>query len=64
MQKVNEICECCRERREDKHLQVFKLAAADGRTTHKNHSVPLCPHCDGDAILISQMGNHIDPEPV
>lgn len=57
MQKVGDVCEGCRTRWEDQKKEPKVLQKARGTTNKKSLVVPLCPFCDGDAVVISGAKN-------
>lgn len=62
-QKIGDVCEECKPRWERKKIEPQVLVAASGKTEVKGEVVPLCPWCDGNAVKVSELGNHDGLEP-
>lgn len=62
MQKIGDVCENCKAKWERKQLEPRVLQKASGVTINHKLQVPLCSHCDGPALEISELGNHDEPQ--
>lgn len=58
MQDIGELCDSCKEHWTKAKKPLKKLERAAGLSLIHKLIVPLCPYCDGDAVLITQMGHH------
>lgn len=57
-QKIGDVCEGCQKRWEASGQEPKVLTPASGKTANKKAIIPLCSHCDGDAVIVTSLGNH------